>query len=104
MRTKACRSNLNGAGLGWGEAGLGWQFIPMTESGGFPPNRVSVCPSVSTGRRTHYWWVIIGTGRERVTGAWIRKVVEEGMHDRETTPKTSHLGSDARSSHDMFHE
>ena len=36
VRTKACRSNLNGAGLGWGEAGLGWQFIPMTESGVSP--------------------------------------------------------------------
>ena len=31
---------------------------------GCPPNRVSVCPSVFAGRRSTYWWVIIGTGKK----------------------------------------
>ncbi len=63
--SKVCRSNVpfkferGGARLGRGGAWLATH--PNDRNRGIPPKKGTVCPSVSAGRRSTYWWVIIGT-------------------------------------------
>ena len=65
--SKVCRSNVpfkferGGARLGRGGAWLATH--PNDRNRGIPPKKGTVCPSVSAGRRSTYWWVIIGTKR-----------------------------------------